>query len=446
MSRRDFLRYGTMVTAGAALSGYLSACRLLPGANGADLTFWSQEYGDPAEWLQMYRGLAAEFAEETDFEVTPELQSWDVAFTQWLLVTQGGEAPDIGDQFWLYSHSQLGGDEHGPRPITEFQQEYFPDLRDRFFEGALDDVFWEDEFYGIPWRGDIRPLLYRVDLLEAAGFDRPPDTWEEVSEYARALTDRDAGIYGWDFGTANPAQNMMPYLWQAGGSYMTDDGRQATVDTPEMRESLQWMRSLVEDEVVHPDFMEAGYDAGELLTAGRLAMAGSMPSAEATDIARDFPELEGQWALALPAQGPANRAAYSGAGYFGVLRGASDVEAAVEWLAFLARTENLQLLSETSGHVSPSIDVMESDFWQDTEWKRVLNETLEHARTSQHPTAAWGGMAAPESGAVIYDLYYDVLVRGTPMDDAIEEAQQRMQAELDRDLEEFVEDLEEDED
>jgi multiple sugar transport system substrate-binding protein len=339
--------------------------------------------------------------------------------------------------FWLYSHAALGGGRHGPRPITELQQELWPDLRERFYESALQDVFWQGEFYGIPWRGDIRPMLYRTDFLEEAGLSQAPDTWEEITELALRLTQRDEDgntlRWGFEFGSANPVQDCLPYYWQAGGEYMTADGKTATVDTPEMRTALSWMRDLIwEHRVVPPDFMEQGHAPEDLFVSGQVAIIGQAPGNTGSTFAFDFPEMEGLWAMSLPAKGPVNRASYSGSGYWGVLYDAADLRATAQWIEFLSRDQNMQRITEFTGHISPNKSVQTSAFWTDAPWKRVIGECMEHAHTSQHPSPAWSKVVASEAGAVLYDMFYEALIRQEPLDDVLARAQQRMQEEMDK--------------
>ncbi len=75
-------------------------------------------------------------------------------------------------------------------PITDYKDLYWPDLEDRFYEAGLQDVYWQGEFYGIPGAATFAPALPR-DMLEEAGFSGPPQTWEEITEAARATTKRD---------------------------------------------------------------------------------------------------------------------------------------------------------------------------------------------------------------------------------------------------------------
>ncbi|GAA4287905.1 extracellular solute-binding protein [Georgenia daeguensis] len=434
-------RRSVQILAGAAGLSMLAACASSPGDPGSaassdaggsgSIEFWSQIYGDPAQWRALVEELADEFEQETGTAVEVELIDFAQARDRWLLVSQGGDAPDAADMFQLTTYAPLGGGKAGPMPITEYKDEYWPDLDERFFSSMMVDGQWQDEFYGIPWRVDIRPMLYRTDLLEDAGLTEPPATWEEIEEYAAALTEGD--VTGFSFGGVDVVQGLIPYYWQTGEEYMSEDGTAANLDTPEMRETLTWLRGLVEDGVVPEDFMSPTFDPMAEFRSGRIAILGGASGSDIATLERDYPELDGKWAVAPPAQGPENRATYSGSGYWGVLQGSDNVEASVEWIAFLSRDENMQRISETTGFPSTNRAVMASEFWTDAEWKTTFTEVIEeHAHTSQAPSPFWTVIRDEKPGGVLWDMYSEVLESGQPIDDAIAKAQERMQTELDR--------------
>lgn len=427
------LRRTGLTLALATTTALASSAALAQG----QIEFWTQTYGDQLNWTSEIRSLAEAFTEETGIAVNHEVVPWGSAFQTWLTISQGGAHPDCADMYWLHSFSAIGGGRYGPMPLNEYRDR-FSTLEEDFYEGALMDVLWQDNFYGIPWRGDIRSFIYRADFAEEVGMDGPPETWDEIIEDALALTVRDENgnveRWGFAYGSAqNVVSWLLPYYWQAGGEMMTEDGKTATIDNEAMRVALTFMRDLMwEHEVVNPDSLEAGYDALPLFVNGQLAMVGSAEQQWGTILDRDYPQIDGQWNMALSPEGPANNDSFSGAGYIGVLHGSENVEECVTWMEFLARDENMQRLSEASGNVSTKPAVMESDFWSDRPWKTVVGDALEDAHTSQHPSPAWSSIATPSPGGILYDLMYDVIVMREDIDASIARASERMQAELDR--------------
>ncbi len=401
------------------------------------IEFWTQHYADKLNWNATIAELIEGFEAESGISVNHEVVPWNAAFQTWLTVARGGAHPDCADMYWMHSFSAIGGDQYGPMPINEYRDE-FPTLEDDFYSGALRDVFWQGDFYGIPWRGDIRAMIYRTDVAEEVGITRAPDTWDEIIEYAKKMTLRDENgnieRWGFAFGSAgNKVSWLLPYYWQAGGEMMTEDGKTATIDNDAMRAALTFMRDLVwEHKVVNEDSMEQGFDALPLFVNGKIGIIGSAAQAWGVQLDREYPEIDGTWAMSRSAMGPANRASFSGAGYIGILRGSENVKECVEWMKYLSRDENMLKLSEASGAVGTKPAVMGSEFWSDRPWKVVVGQALEDAHTSQHPAPAWSSIATPKPGAVLFDLMYDTIILQKDMDAAIAKAQERMQAELTR--------------
>ena len=55
----------------------------------------------------------------------------------------------------------------------------------------------DGKLYAAPFYGESSMVMYRTDLMEAAGLTMPEaPTWEFIEQAAAAMTDKDAGIYG----------------------------------------------------------------------------------------------------------------------------------------------------------------------------------------------------------------------------------------------------------
>ena len=412
----------------------VSAIALSSASYAEEIQFWTMPYGDQIAWGDTWKELTSDFEAKSGIKVNHEIVAWGSAFQTYLTIAQGGAAPDCADMYWLHSFTSIGGDQYGPMPINDYKDRF--DL-DAFYTGALTDVNYQGDFYGVPWRGDIRSILYRTDMFEEAGLT-VPTTWQETIDTAKALTVRDDSgnvtRWGYSFGTSSkPVDFLLPLYWQAGGEMMTEDGKTATIDNAAMREALTFMHDMVHvHKVADIDAFEPGYEARVLFVNDQIAQFGSAQQQWGKRFDAEFPELDGKWAFANSAMGSEDRDSFSGAGYFGVLRGTEKVEQCVTWLEYLSSDEALLALSRSSGNVSTKPSVMTSEFWSDRPWKSAVAEALKDGHTSQHPAPAWSSIATSEPGGIIYDLMYNVVVLQKDMEAEIAKAQEAMQAELDR--------------
>jgi multiple sugar transport system substrate-binding protein len=171
-----------------------------------------------------------------------------------------------------------------------------PDAAD-FFEGDLNQYMVGETVYGLPMITDTNILFWRKDLFEAAGLDpdTPPQTYEELREYAIQLTTDVNGlhpgdegfdpnnieVYGLGFkGVSGLASSWewYNYLYAFGGDLM-DDEFNITIDSPEAIDSLQWVVDNFREYSIYPADTTT-YDYTEfhtLFIQGRMAMAINWP-------------------------------------------------------------------------------------------------------------------------------------------------------------------------
>lgn len=395
------------------------------------VTFSMMNYGDFAQQDALLAGLAEEFEQETGIEVEYEVINWSQArekITMWHL---GGDAPDVTDMFWSYTFSDMGNGEFGTRPIEEYLDQYIPDFKERWVGSSLGDVTYKGHVYGIPWRIDVRPMMYRKDFFEEAGLD--PEglkTWDDLVEYGQKLTIKDdnGNVTRWGVGFHDdPAQFFYSWLWQAGGAFLDDTYTQATLDTEAGKKALQFIADLVlKYQIASPDnWVDASYDPYAEFAAGKIAILPSA-SSQRNFIEQNAPQLQDVVGVTAPLKDEQQQS-FQGAGYFGLTYQAEDVDAAMQWLAFLARTENMLSLAKLASAISPCKPSLEDPFYQDDWWFSGHIKALPYGRTTQHPTPAWGAITNAKPGSPIYDMLVDAITGSKSADDAIAAAQAQMQ-------------------
>ncbi len=95
-------------------------------------------------------------------------------------------------------------------PLTEpqrlIQEGVVADLTSEFEDFGITDVYnpavldivsdADGNIYGFPDFAYAQGIAYNIGMLEAAGFDGPPQTWDELLEMAQVLADQNQGIAG----------------------------------------------------------------------------------------------------------------------------------------------------------------------------------------------------------------------------------------------------------
>jgi multiple sugar transport system substrate-binding protein len=229
------------------------------------------------------------------------------------------------------------------------------DLAD-IFPPLLEAAAWRDTLYALPMEATSLALFYNKDLLRQVGLDRPPDTWDELREYARRLTiDRgsDGNVEQYGFfvpvfpssGPLNIWMNLqwVPFLWQAGGAEINDEQTRVLFNSDAGVKALQLWKDLYED----LDFSRYGLTHDMGFASGNLAMILDGP----WDLPR-FRQMKGMdWGVAPLPAGPAGRATYIAGEHLVIFRQSPHPAQAWTFVKWMQRPEIQAAFSMASGYL-----------------------------------------------------------------------------------------------
>jgi len=133
---------------------------------------------------------------------------------------------------------------------------------DQWDPKAMEVCKYKGKIYCLP--DDLNPLvlMYNTVHFKEAGLDpsKPPATWGEFLDYAKKLTR--AGRYGVGIIGARQEGLFMrfnPWLWGAGGEYVTADEKRSALDTPQALEGFKfYVELLTKHKLVPPGVIEQG--------------------------------------------------------------------------------------------------------------------------------------------------------------------------------------------
>jgi len=166
-----------------------------------------------------------------------------------------------------------------------------------YYEPCWKEACYKGKVYAIPNSTDDRFLFYNKTLFAEAGLTRPPRTWSELKAYALKLTKRekDGSISRIGFIPNWGNSWLYLYSWQAGGEFMSRDGRRCTMDNPASVRALEYMVSVYDalGGAAKVDRFQSGFqpDAMDPFLTGRVAMKIDCDGA-ANNIARFNPDLD----------------------------------------------------------------------------------------------------------------------------------------------------------
>ncbi|RUT34795.1 extracellular solute-binding protein [Arsenicitalea aurantiaca] len=149
-------------------------------------------------------------------------------------------------------------------PIEDFED---------FFPGMVEAVSSGGELWGIPMRHATAGLHYNEELFEERGLSGPPETMEQLLDYARQLTyTRDDGTPVVGFVIPNNYSNIV-HMARAWNGDFINGAYEVTAAEPPMVKAITALRALFEDGAFPREFPALlQEEASTWIQGGRAAM------------------------------------------------------------------------------------------------------------------------------------------------------------------------------
>jgi len=221
------------------------------------------------------------------------------------------------------------------------------------YEKSLVEAYASDgKQYGLPESFSNVVLFYNKTLFDQAGVELPTADWTWADEQAAAqkLTNSGAGVWG-DYQPIT-YNEFYKALAQTGGEFLSEDGKQATFDSPEGLKAANWLigkngttMPTEADGAGTPDF------DSELFKGGKLAMWHNgiwMFDALA--------DASFEWDIAVE-PGDTTKASAMFVNGLAVSSASKNAEAAQKWITFLSASDTMtQVRLDTSWELPPVAD------------------------------------------------------------------------------------------
>ena len=192
-----------------------------------ELIVWHHE--PPAHRVKAWNTVIDMFmAENPNISVTAEVVLWEDQQAKMLSAIQTGTAPDINaitETTWQSSYQA-----QGLVPVDDIIESI--DAKEKLTESSKNGFYADDHYWAVPYACNVYSLMYRPSMLEAAGYDRPPETWSEMLEYAEKLTvdndgDGTPDVYGIGIASGRNAltiDTFAAFLNSNGGEVYDENG------------------------------------------------------------------------------------------------------------------------------------------------------------------------------------------------------------------------------
>ena len=344
------------------------------------LEFWHAMGGHNGEVLE---DMVAKFNQEhphIQVEATFQGKYAEIAEKIWTAIQAGAvPPPDVAQM----GGAPMFGETGALVPITDFTDG--PNGIDRT---KIYDAFWAyntagGRIWSMPFNNSMPILYYNKDLFKAAGLDpeKPPRTWDELVEAAKALTkdtDGDGQIDQWGFNTTSSTHwYLSALILQNGGRIINDDETRVLYDGPEAVEALQFWGDLVNKYKVMPPAQHKG--AKNDFLAGKVGML--MRSSAGLFSTLEQASFEVGVAM-LPAKKA--RVAPIGGASLVIFKGEEKrMNAAWEFVKWLTSPENSNYWAMHTGYIPIYKDALQApemqEFLKDNPLYKTVVEQLEYS-------------------------------------------------------------------
>ncbi len=357
------------------LAGLLLVSLLPMGCSGnkeqVTVSFSYPPYGyDSEKEDAFWKKHIAEFEKENPgIKIEQTVESWSDVYTKWDLMVQTGETADIGyDCPLTVVNYALDGN---LLPVTDVVEKLGGESA---FAPAMQYFKNNGEWYGVPHGDASMVLLYRKDILKAAGYEQPPKNWDELVEIARACTQGNVyglGIYTCDWWYS--CQIITAFMKAAGGKMLDKNGA-VILNSPENLKALKLLDDLVNKyKVVPPSAVSWEHgDPANALGTGQVAMCITW-GGFGTLLEEMFPEEYQNIGFIQQPVGPGGTSgSWSGTGGFFIFKNAKHPEEAKKFVEFMSRAELSKEWALISGNVSPFIGIADDPELVKLEWYKAM--------------------------------------------------------------------------
>lgn len=289
--------------------------------------------------------------------------------------------------------------------ITDYVQDW--EYSDAYFDGPWASTIYQDRNYGVPFDSNATALFYNIDLLNAAGFDAPPATWDELRETAAALTEGDrAGFCLSLTATEEGTFTYLPFLWGNGGD-LQDSGGEANV------EALTLLNTMMnEDQSIPRAALQWGQgDANNQFLAGKCALMINGPW-QLPGIRAANPEFE--WDVAAWPNAGTPTSILGGQNF--AIGAGSNMDAAWDVIQWATQPENLLKMYETSGFITNREDLADAELFTSDPLIAKFVEAVSVAKPRAY------GPNYPQISQEVMNMVQSVLVGGRTPEQAAADA------------------------
>lgn len=247
----------------------LSACALALAAStlslavsAQELNMWVMASTDQTQ-QDMNMLLRPYLQKNPGLRVNVTVLQWETAWGKITAAAASGHGPDILElgSTQVASIAAMGVLE----PVSEAQQKALGGAA-AFFPAVWDSThrFDDKRIFAMPWFAEANAAFYRTDVFKAAGVN-PKDAFANWGSFKQAMqkingvviNGKKVAAFAYPGKKAhNVVHNLAPWIWNAGGDFLSQDKQKSAINSPESQQAIQYYTSFATEALVPPSALE----------------------------------------------------------------------------------------------------------------------------------------------------------------------------------------------
>ncbi|NUM80516.1 extracellular solute-binding protein [bacterium] len=331
--------------------------------------FWAEPYQKP-----VIQDLIRKFElENPGIKIQMTELTWQTGHDKITAAFAANRAPDVVElgSDWIYEFI-AGGVIKNITPQTD----------------SIHDLFWgwematvDSQIYAFPWMLGSRVIFINNDHIQ-----QPINDWNQWLAAVKAAHKPESGIYGFGNTKREPHQlykKILPFFWSNGGDIILQNGKSASLNDERNVHALEFYLKLCE-----LGLLESQKNLDDYFTQGKIGcvISGGWLIKKITD---QNPGLN-YTVLPMPKtslQSEIPGYSFLGGEFLAVNTQSENAEAAIRFIRFLMRKDNVLPLSTLSKVTTPAAkDGIDDDYFQNAPFEKILYQQMLISKPSPlHP-------------------------------------------------------------
>ncbi len=202
-----------------------------PAAKTVELQFW---HGQSQTQEKALNALIAKFnASHPGIKVTGTFQGgYSDLYKKVTAAIAAGSPPDLAIGYqndianYINSDAVVPLDDYMKDPKIGFTADDLKDISPSFIDKYPQ---FGNKVYSLAFMRSMEVMFYNADMLKAAGFDKPPATWDDFMK-ACAAASKPPDVVCYEMPGSGAASTFSYMVWTRGGELMSADGKSFTFD------------------------------------------------------------------------------------------------------------------------------------------------------------------------------------------------------------------------